>query len=113
MRQSDSKPRGDIVWRVGERFNNLLKSCMSDMGGSGLGIGHRLIVCILFVVFCAVSFSLFPLLGATSFHQLMPVSSDCTFVVSGHAHRGNEQRFAQVEQVFTRQFAEELDIILD
>ena len=111
-----SKPRGDIVWRIGERFNNLFEKLhVRYRGALAWALGHRLIVCVLFVLFCAVSFSLFPFLGRDFF----PSVDAGQFRLHVRAPAGTrieetEQRFAQVEQVIRETVpAEELDIILD
>ncbi|HKG98188.1 MAG TPA: efflux RND transporter permease subunit, partial [Pyrinomonadaceae bacterium] len=110
------KPRGDIVWRIGERFNKLFEKLHVRYRGALVwALGHRLIVCVLFVVFCAASFSLFPFLGRDFF----PSVDAGQFRLHVRAPAGmrieeTEQRFAQVEQVIRETVpADELDIILD
>ena len=110
------KPRGDIVWRIGERFNNLFEKLHVRYRGALVwALGHRLIVCVLFVVFCAASFSLFPFLGRDFF----PSVDAGQFRLHVRAPAGmrieeTEQRFAQVEQVIRDTVPpEELDIVLD
>jgi multidrug efflux pump subunit AcrB len=114
--KSDSKPRGDIIWRIGERFNNHFEKLhVRYRGALTWALGHRLIVCVLFVVFCAVSFSLFPFLGRDFF----PSVDAGQFRLHVRAPAGTrieetEQRFAQVEQVIRETVApEDLEIILD
>jgi multidrug efflux pump subunit AcrB len=114
--KSGSKPRGDIVWRIGERFNNLFEKLhVRYRGGLAWALGHRLIVCVIFVVFCAVSFSLFPFLGRDFF----PSVDAGQFRLHVRAPAGTrieetEQRFARVEQVIRETVPpEDLDIILD
>ena len=114
--KASSKPRGDIVWRVGERFNKLFEKLhVRYRGALAWALGHRLIVCILFAVFCAVSFSLFPFLGRDFF----PSVDAGQFRLHVRAPAGTrieetEQRFARVEQVIRETVApEDLDIILD
>lgn len=114
--KADSKPRGDIVWRIGERFNKLFEKLhVRYRGALAWALGHRLIVCVVFVIFCAVSFSLFPFLGRDFF----PTVDAGQFRLHVRAPAGTrieetEQRFAQVEQVIRDTVPpEELDIILD
>ena len=114
--KSDSKPRGDIVWRVGERFNHLFEKVHVRYRDALVwALDHRLIVCVLFAVFCAVSFSLFPFLGRDFF----PSVDAGQFRLHVRAPAGTrieetEQRFAQVEQVIRDTVPpEELDIVLD
>src|SRR6266404_1199375 len=111
-----SKPRGDIIWRTGERFNHLFEKLHVRYRSALVwALGHRLIVCVLFVVFCAASFSLFPFLGRDFF----PLVDAGQFRLHVRAPAGTriaetEQRFAQVEQVIRETVPpEELDIILD
>jgi len=114
--KAGSKPRGDIIWRIGERFNNLFEKLhVRYRGALAWALDHRLIVCILFVVFCAVSFSLFPFLGRDFF----PSVDAGQFRLHVRAPAGTrieetEQRFAKVEQVIRDTIPpEDLDIILD
>ena len=114
--KAGSKPRGDIVWRVGERFNHLFEKLHVRYRGALVwALGHRLIVCVLFAVFCAASFSLFPFLGRDFF----PSVDAGQFRLHVRAPAGTrieetEQRFAQVEQVIRETVPpEDLDIILD
>jgi multidrug efflux pump subunit AcrB len=111
-----SKPRGDIIWRIGGRFDHLFEKLhFRYRGALAWALGHRLIVCILFAVFCAASFSLFPFLGRDFF----PSVDAGQFRLHVRAPAGTrievtEQRFAQVEQVIRETIPpEELDIILD
>ena len=111
-----SKPRGDIIWRIGERFNHLFEKLhVRYRGALAWSLGHRLIVCVLFAVFCAVSFSLFPFLGRDFF----PSVDAGQFRLHVRAPGGTrieetEKRFAEVEQVIREIIpADELDIILD
>jgi multidrug efflux pump subunit AcrB len=111
-----SKPRGDIIWRIGERFDHLFEKVHVRYRGTLVWVlGHRLIVCVLFVVFCAASFSLFPFLGRDFF----PSVDSGQFRLHVRAPAGTrieetEQRFAQVEQVIRETVPpEDLDIILD
>src|SRR6185369_17012995 len=107
--KASSKPRGDIVWRVGERFNKLFEKLhVRYRGALAWALGHRLIVCILFAVFCAVSFSLFPFLGRDFF----PSVDAGQFRLHVRAPAGTrieetEQRFARVEQVIRETVAPE------
>ncbi|MCM3872151.1 MAG: efflux RND transporter permease subunit [Pyrinomonadaceae bacterium] len=114
--KAGAKPRGDIVWRIGERFNNLFEKLHVRYRGALVwALGHRLIVCILFAVFCVASFSLFPFLGRDFF----PLVDAGQFRLHVRAPAGTrieetEQRFAQVEQVIRETVPpEELDIVLD
>jgi multidrug efflux pump subunit AcrB len=114
--KAGSKPRGDIVWRIGERFNILFEKLhVRYRGALAWALGHRLIVCITFVVFCAVSFALFPFLGRDFF----PSVDAGQFRLHVRAPAGTrieetEQRFARVEQVIRETVPpEDLDIILD
>jgi multidrug efflux pump subunit AcrB len=113
---ASSKPRGDIVWRIGERFNKLFEKLhVRYRGALAWALGHRLIVCVVFVIFCAVSFSLFPFLGRDFF----PSVDAGQFRLHVRAPAGTrieetEQRFAQVEDVIRETIpANELDIVLD
>ena len=114
--KAGSKPRGDIIWRIGERFNHLFEKLHVRYRSALVwALGHRLIVCVLFVVFCVASFSLFPFLGRDFF----PSVDAGQFRLHVRAPAGTrieetEQRFAQVEQVIRETIpANELDIILD
>jgi multidrug efflux pump subunit AcrB len=111
-----SKPQGDIVWRMGERFNRLFEKLHSRYHSAlAWALGHRLIVCVLFIIFCAASFSLFPFLGRDFF----PSVDAGQFRLHVRAPPGTrieetELRFAQVEQVIRETIPpEDLDIILD
>ncbi len=111
-----SKPRGDIIWRIGERFDHLFEKLhVRYRGALAWALGHRLIVCVLFAVFCAASFSLFPFLGRDFF----PLVDAGQFRLHVRAPAGTrieetEQRFGQVEQVIRETVPQEdLDIILD
>ena len=111
-----SKPRGDIIWRIGERFNYLFEKLHVRYRSALVwALAHRLIVCCLFAVFCVASFSLFPFLGRDFF----PLVDAGQFRLHVRAPAGTrieetEQRFAQVEQVIRETVPpEELDIILD
>src|SRR5258708_6258282 len=111
-----AKPRGDIIWRIGERFDHLFEKLhVRYRSALALALGHRLIVCVLFAVFCAASFSLFPFLGRDFF----PSVDAGQFRLHVRAPAGTrieqtEQRFAQVEQVIHETVPpEDLDIILD
>src|SRR6266404_3882959 len=53
---SSAAPRGDIIWRIGERFNRLFEKLHAAYGRAlGWALAHRLIVCAVFIIFCAVS----------------------------------------------------------
>jgi multidrug efflux pump subunit AcrB len=114
--KSDSRPRGDIIWRIGERFNHLFEKLHVRYRSALVWtLGHRLIVCVVFVVFCAASFSLFPFLGRDFF----PSVDAGLFRLHVRAPAGTrieetERRFAEVEKVIRETVpADELDIILD
>jgi multidrug efflux pump subunit AcrB len=114
--KAGSKLRGDIIWRIGERFNHLFERLHGKYRNAlAWALGHRLIVCVLFAVFCAVSFSLFPFLGRDFF----PSVDAGQFRLHVRAPAGmrieeTEERFAQVEQVIRETIpTNELDIILD
>jgi len=48
--------------RIGERFDRLFEKLhVQYRSGLVWALSHRLIVCVLFAVFCAASFSLFPI----------------------------------------------------
>ena len=111
-----SKPRGDIIWRIGERFDHLFEKLhVRYRSALAWALGHRPIVCCLFALFCLVSFSLFPFLGRDFF----PSVDAGQFRLHVRAPAGTrieetEQRFAQVEQVIRDTVPPaELDIILD
>jgi len=114
--KTGSKPQGDIVWRLGERFNGLFEKLHTRYHNAlAFALNHRLIVCALFVIFCAVSFGLFPFLGRDFF----PSVDAGQFRLHVRAPAGTrieetELRFAQVEQVIRETVPpEDLDIILD
>jgi multidrug efflux pump subunit AcrB len=114
--QAKSKPRGDIIWRIGERFNHLFEKVHVRYRSALVwALGHRLIVICIFAVFCLVSFSIFPFLGRDFF----PSVDAGQFRLHVRAPAGTrieetEQRFAQVEQVIRETVPpEELDIVLD
>ncbi len=114
--QAKSKPRGDIIWRIGERFNHLFEKLHVRYRSALVwALGHRLIVICLFAAFCLVSFSIFPFLGRDFF----PSVDAGQFRLHVRAPAGTrieetEQRFAQVEQVIRETVPPaELDIILD
>lgn len=113
---SSSAPRGDIIWRIGERFNQLFEKLHAAYGRSlGWALAHRLIVCALFIVFCVVSFALFPFLGRDFF----PSVDAGQFSLHVRAPAGTRLeetalRFSQVEDVIRETIpAEELKTILD
>jgi multidrug efflux pump subunit AcrB len=114
--EASSMPRGDIIWRIGGRFNQLFEKLHVRYRSALVwALGHRLIVCAVFVLFCAVSFSLFPFLGRDFF----PSVDAGQFRLHVRAPAGmrieqTEQRFAQVEQVIRETIPpSELDIILE
>jgi multidrug efflux pump subunit AcrB len=108
--------RGDIVWRVGARFDRVFEKLHVKYHNSlALALGHRLLVLIVFVIFCAVSFVLFPYLGRDFF----PSVDAGLFRLHARAPVGTRieetaLRFSQVEDVIRETIPpEELDIILD
>jgi len=114
--QASAKLKGDIFWRMGERFNRLFEKVHSRYHNAlTWALGHRLIVCVLFIMFSATSFSLFPFLGRDFF----PSVDAGQFRLHVRAPPGTrieetEQRFAKVEQVIRETIPpEDLDIILD
>src|SRR5262249_4296330 len=57
-------PRGDVIWRIGARFDRGFEKLHGRYRNAlAWSIGHRLIICVAFILFCAVSFALFPFLG--------------------------------------------------
>jgi multidrug efflux pump subunit AcrB len=111
-----AKPRGDIIWRIGERFNNLFEKLHVRYRSALVwALGHRLIVCVLFVIFCVVSFTLFPFLGRDFFPSVDAGQLRLHVrAPAGTRIEETEQRFAQVEQVIRETVPpEDLDIILD
>jgi multidrug efflux pump subunit AcrB len=114
--KAGAKPRGDIIWRVGERFNHLFEKLHVRYRNALVwALGHRSIVVGVFAVFCVVSFSIFPFLGRDFF----PSVDAGQFRLHVRAPAGTrieetEQRFAQVEQVIRETVPpDELNIILD
>ncbi|HEY7183058.1 MAG TPA: efflux RND transporter permease subunit, partial [Blastocatellia bacterium] len=108
--------RGDIVWRIGERFDRAFEKLHVRYRRSlALALDHRLLVCALFVIFCAVSFALFPFLGRDFF----PLVDAGQFRLHARAPVGTRieetaLRFTKVEDVIRETIPpEELDIILD
>src|SRR5262249_12967910 len=64
-------PRGDIIWRLGKRFDRLFESIHEKYHNAlSWALGHRLLVSLLFLVFCAGSLALFPLVGEDFFPQV-------------------------------------------
>ena len=114
--KENSKPHSDIIWRIGERFNHLFEKLHVRYRRALVwALGHRVIVCLVFLVFCALSFCVFPFLGRDFF----PEVDAGQFRLHVRAPAGmrieqTEQRFAEVEQVIRETIpADELDIILD
>jgi multidrug efflux pump subunit AcrB len=108
--------RGDIIWRIGERFDRLFEKLHVRYRRSlAWGLGHRFLVCALFVIFCAVSFALFPFLGRDFF----PFVDAGLFRLHARAPVGTRieetaLRFTRVEDLILETIPpEELDIILD
>jgi multidrug efflux pump subunit AcrB len=109
-------PRGDIIWRIGERFNGLFEKLHAAYGRSlSLALAHRLVVCAVFIVFCVVSFALFPFLGRDFF----PSVDAGQFSLHVRAPAGTRLeetaiRFSQVEDVIRQTIPpEELKTVLD
>jgi len=118
--ESDSKdvarPRGDIVWRIGERFDRLFAKLHAKYRNAlSLALDHRLTVCVVFAIFCVVSLSLFPFLGRDFF----PAVDAGQFRLHVRAPAGTRieetaLRFSQVENVIRDTIpADQIDIILD
>jgi multidrug efflux pump subunit AcrB len=109
-------PRGDIIWRIGERFNRLFEKLHAAYGRSlAWALAHRMVVCAVFVVFCVVSFALFPFLGRDFF----PSVDAGQFSLHVRAPAGTRLeetalRFSQVENVIRETIPpEELATVLD
>lgn len=109
-------PRGDIIWRIGERFDRVFEKLhIKYRYALAWALGHRLVVCAVFVVFCAVSFALFPFLGRDFF----PSVDAGQFRLHVRAPAGTRieetaLRFTRVEDVIRETIPpEELNIILD
>jgi multidrug efflux pump subunit AcrB len=109
-------PRGDIIWRIGERFNRLFDKLHTRYGGAlAWALAHRLVVCVVFIVFCAVSFALFPFLGRDFF----PSVDAGQFSLHVRAPEGTRlevtaQRFSKVEEVIRETIPpDELKTVLD
>jgi multidrug efflux pump subunit AcrB len=109
-------PRGDIIWRIGARFDRVFEKLHVRYHHSlAWALGHRLLVCVVFVVFCAGSFVLFPFLGR-DFFPLVDAGQFRLHVRAPVGTRIEETalRFTQVEDVIRETIPpEELDIILD
>src|SRR5215475_564998 len=109
-------PRGDIIWRIGARFDRVFEKLhVRYRNALALALGHRLLVCAAFVIFCAVSFALFPFLGRDFFSSV----DAGLFRLHARAPVGTRieetaLRFSQVEDVIRETIPpEELDVILD
>jgi multidrug efflux pump subunit AcrB len=109
-------PRGDIIWRIGERFNRLFEKLNAAYGRTlDWALAHRLVVCAVFIAFCAVSFALFPFLGRDFF----PSVDAGQFSLHVRAPAGTRLeetalRFSQVEGVIRETIPpEELATVLD
>src|SRR6266540_4772749 len=109
-------PRGDVIWRIGARFDRVFEKLHVRYRNSlAWALGHRLLVCAVFVIFCAVSFVLFPFLGRDFF----PSVDAGLFRLHVRAPVGTRieetaLRFTRVEDVIRETIPpEELDIILD
>lgn len=113
---STEKPRGDIVWRIGERFNRLFEKLHARYHAALVwALDHRVIVCAVFAIFCVVSFSIAPFLGRDFF----PSVDAGQFRLHVRAPPGTRieetaRRFSQVEDVIRETIpADELDIVMD
>ena len=110
------KPRGDIVWRLGERFNRLFGKLHQRYHATLVwALDHRLIVCAVFAVFCAVSFSIAPFLGR-DFFPSVDAGQFRLHVRTPPGTRIEEtaRRFSQVEEVIRETIpTDELDIVMD
>jgi len=109
-------PRGDVIWRIGARFDRVFEKLQVRYRRSlTWALGHRPLVCVLFVVFCAGSFVLFPFLGRDFF----PSVDAGQFRLHARAPVGTRieetaLRFSQVEDMIRETIPpEELNIILD
>lgn len=113
---SNEAPRGDIIWRMGERFNRLFEKLHAAYGRAlNWALAHRMVVCAVFVIFCVVSFALFPFLGRDFF----PSVDAGQFSLHVRAPAGTRLeetalRFYQVEDVIRQTIpSEELATVLD
>jgi len=113
---ASAAPRGDIIWRIGERFNRLFEKLHAAYGRAlGWALAHRLTVCTVFIVFCAVSFALFPFLGRDFF----PSVDAGQFSLHVRAPAGTRLeetalRFSQVEEAIRETIpSDELKTVLD
>src|SRR5262249_3340642 len=60
--------RADVIWRIGARVDSLFEKLHVRYHNSlAWALGHRLLACAAFVIFCVVSFALFPFLGRDFF----------------------------------------------
>ncbi|MGA9767942.1 MAG: efflux RND transporter permease subunit [Blastocatellia bacterium] len=114
--ETDPPKRGDFIWRTGERFNHVFEKLHTRYrNGLSWALGHRLIVCVIFIIFCAVSFALFPFLGR-DFFPAVDAGQFRLHVRAPAATRieETEVRFAAVEEVIRQTIPpEELDTIID
>jgi len=109
-------PRGDVIWRIGARFDRVFEKLHARYRNSlAWALAHRLLVCVMFVIFCAVSCALFPFLGR-DFFPLVDAGQFRLHVRAPAGTRIEETalRFSRVEEVIRETIPpEELDIILD
>jgi multidrug efflux pump subunit AcrB len=109
-------PRGDIIWRIGARFDTQFEKLHDRYRDSLVwALGNRLVVCVAFVIFCAVSFVLFPFLGR-DFFPLVDAGQFRLHVRAPAGMRIEETalRFTRVEDVIRETIPpEELSIVLD
>ena len=113
---ASAPPRGDIIWRTGERFNRVFEKLHAAYGRAlRWALGHRLVVCGVFVIFCAVSFALFPFLGR-DFFPSVDAGQFSLHVCAPAGTRLEETalRFSQVEGVIRKTIpSTELKTVLD
>jgi multidrug efflux pump subunit AcrB len=109
-------PRGDILWRMSARFDRVFERFhVKYRDALAWALRRRLGVCAAFLVFCMLSFALFPFLGRDFF----PSVDTGQFRLHVRAPAGvrieeTALRFTQVENVIREIIpAEELNIILD
>jgi multidrug efflux pump subunit AcrB len=109
-------PRGDIIWRMGERFNHIFEKLHAEYRlALAWALDHRLIVCAAFALFCAASFALFPFLGRDFFPSVDAGQLRLHVrAPSGTRIEETALRFSQVEKVIREVIPpDELNIVLD
>jgi len=113
---ASAAPRGDLIWRIGERFNRLFEKLHAAYGRAlGWALAHRLVVCAVFIAFCAVSFALFPFLGRDFFPSVDAGQFSLHVrVPPGTRLEETALRFSEVEGVIRETIpSEELKTVLD